>query len=76
MTLLQATFPYRPPVTERELIALNDVREVYGIRLVKFDKGRETITVEYDASRLKRSDLVFILRTAGIRIEDFLDRVA
>ena len=68
MTFLQAVFSYEPPVGERQLIALNDVRDVYGIRLVRINEALRSVTVEYDASRLTRSDLEFMLRNAGIRI--------
>ena len=76
MTFLQAVFSYEPPVGERELIALNDVRDVYGIRLVRFNEALRSVTVEYDASRLTRSDLEFLLRNAGIRIHIPMTKVA
>jgi hypothetical protein len=76
MTFLQVVFSYEPPVGERELIALNDVRDVYGIRLVRFDEALRSVTVEYDASRLTRSDLEFLLRNAGIRIHVPMAKVA
>ena len=76
MTFLQAVFTYEPPVGERELIALNDVRDVYGIRLVRFNQTQNTVTVEYDASRLTKSDLEFMLRNAGIRLHINLPKAA
>ena len=61
---------------ERELIALNDVRDVYGIRLVRFNQTQNTVIVEYDASRLTKSDLEFMARNAGIRLHTPLAKVA
>jgi hypothetical protein len=69
MTFLEAVFSYEPPVGERELTALNSVRDVYGIRLVRFNQERNAVTVEYDASRLTKSDIEFMLRNAGIRLQ-------
>jgi hypothetical protein len=68
MTFLQAVFPYEPPAGEREIIALNDVRDVYRIRLVRFNQTQNTGTLEYDASRFTKSDLELMLRNAGIRL--------
>lgn len=76
MPLLQAVFPYEPPVGERELLALNDVRDVYGIRLVRFNQANNTVTVEYDASRLTKSDLEFMLRNSGIRLRHPVSQAA
>ena len=70
MTFLTALFPYKGPLHEREMRALDDVRDVYGIRIVSIDEGKQRILVEYDASRLLQSDILFMLRSAGIRLED------
>ena len=76
MTFLEVVFNYEPPVGERELAALNGVRDVYGIRLVRFDQERNAVTIEYDASRLTKSDIEFMLRNAGIRLQRPIARAA
>jgi hypothetical protein len=76
MTFLEVVFNYEPPVGERELAALNGVRDVYGIRLVSFNQERNAVTVEYDASRLTKSDIEFMLRNAGIRLQGPLSKAA
>ena len=76
MTFLEVVFNYEPPVGERELAALNSVRDVYGIRLVSFNQERNAVTVEYDASRLTKSDIEFMLRNAGIRLQGPLSKAA
>lgn len=68
MTFLEIQLTYEPPVGERELTALNNLRDVYGIRLMKFNQQMNSITVEYDASRLVRSDIEFMFRNAGVRL--------
>lgn len=70
MTFLEASFPYQPPIGQRELAALDGVRDVYGIRTVRFEETLHRIVVEYDASRLTKSDIAFMLRGAGIRLQD------
>jgi hypothetical protein len=76
MTLLEAVFAYQPPVGERELGALNRVRDVYGIRAMSFNEKSHRVTVEYDASRLTASDIAFMLRNAGIRLQSPVGKVA
>ena len=68
MTLLEVTFYYRLAPGERELQALNRVRQVYGARKTWFDEKAHTIKLEYDASRLTEHDLAALLRNAGIDI--------
>ena len=70
MTFLTALFPYKGPLHEREMRALDDVRDVYGIRIVSIDERKQRILVEYDASRLLQSDILFMLRNAGIRLQN------
>jgi len=55
MTLLELVLPYEPLVGERELSSLNAMHDVYGIRAVKFNQGMNTVTVEYDTSRLTKA---------------------
>lgn len=70
MTFLTVLFPYKGPLHEREMRALDDVRDVYGIRVVSIDERKQRILVEYDASRLLQSDILFLLRNAGIRLQN------
>lgn len=70
MTFVEASFPYQPPVGQQELAALDGVRDVYGIRTVRFDEALHCIVVEYDASRLTKGDIAFMLRGAGIRLQN------
>jgi hypothetical protein len=45
--------------------ALDQVREVYGVHRIWFDKNARAIQVEYDASRLRADDIAALLREAG-----------
>jgi len=68
VTPIETTFYYGRPPAEAEVRALHDVREVYGIRRVQADDRSRAIRVEYDASRLTESDIVALLRQAGINL--------
>ena len=70
MTLLDVVFKYGTPPGEREISALNNAWEVYGVRRIKFDEAGHTVRVEYDASRLNDGEIAAILRRAGLDLRD------
>ena len=70
MTLLEVEFGYGRPPNESEARALNDVRDVYGMRNLVLDEKSRSIHVEYDASRLRKSDICALLRAAGVQIRE------
>jgi hypothetical protein len=59
-----------------EMRAIDSLREVYGIRRVKFNEPENTVLVEYDASRMKEPTIAALLRRAGIDIQDKLTTLA
>ena len=69
MTPLNITLPYDRTPSERALRAMDQVREVYGIRRVSFDQNARAVQVEYDASRLRPSDVASLLAAAGIALQ-------
>jgi len=70
MTALDVCYRYGMPPNEREVGAINAVREVYGIRRIGFDEHNRTVTVEYDASRLSEPAVASLLRGAGLDIKE------
>lgn len=70
MTYLDVVFNYGALPGESELRAIDSVREVYGIRGVRFDHKRRTVCVEYDASRMKQDAVARLLRNAGIDVRE------
>ena len=70
MTLLDVVFRYGTPPGEKETMALNNAREVYGVRKIKFDEKEHTIRVEYDATRMNGEEIAAILRRAGIDLRE------
>ena len=70
MTLLDVVFKYGTPPGEREMRALNNAWEVYGVRKIKLDEAQHTIRVEYDATRLNEGEIAAILRRAGLDLRE------
>jgi hypothetical protein len=70
MTYLDVVFSYGALPGESELRAIDSMREVYGIRSVRFDNKQRTVRVEYDASRMKQDAVTKLLRSAGIDVRE------
>jgi hypothetical protein len=70
MTYLDVVFNYGSLPGENELRAIDSMREVYGIRSVRFDHKQRTVRVEYDASRMKQDAVAKLLRSAGIDVRE------
>jgi hypothetical protein len=70
MTYLDVVFSYGSQPRENELRAIDGMREVYGIRAVRFNEKQRTILVEFDASRLKADTVAKLLRQAGVDIQE------
>lgn len=73
MTQMEVAYRYAGPPTENAMRAIDNMREVYGIRRVSFDEKLHTVRVEYDASRFKEPVVANLLRRAGV---DILERTA
>ncbi len=72
MTYLDVVFRYGAVPGEAALKAIDGMREVYGIRKVKFNEAGRTVRVEYDASRLKTDAVARLLRQAGVDVREQL----
>jgi hypothetical protein len=72
MTYLDVAFRYGATPGEREMRAIDGMREVYGIRKVNFNEKERTVRVEFDASRMKEDAVAKLLRQAGIDLRDRL----
>ena len=68
MTQMEVAYHYRTPPSEAAVRALDNVREVYGIRGVRFDQKEQIVRVEYDASRFKEPVVANLLRKAGLDV--------
>jgi len=70
MTYLDVVFHYVSFPGENEMRAIDGMREVYGIRSVRFNEKDRTVRVGYDASRLKQDAVAKLLRQAGIDVNE------
>jgi hypothetical protein len=68
MTQLDVVYRYGAAPSERTLLALCKMRDVYGVRLVELREAEKTVRVEYDASRLTGALIHQLLRRAGLDI--------
>jgi hypothetical protein len=72
MTQLEVAYRYGTAPGEAAMRALDSVREVYGIRRMKFDAKERIVRVEFDASRLKEPVIAGLLRQAGLDVREKL----
>ena len=72
MTYLEVAFQYQSHPGEKELRALDSVREVYGIQRIGFDEKGRTVRVLFDASRMNEDAVARLLLQAGLEITDKL----
>jgi len=72
MTAVEVMFRYGMPPGEKEMSALGQMNDVYGIRRVRFDEPQRTIRVEYDATRLNEATVERLLRSAGVDVRERL----
>ncbi len=68
MTTMDVVFRYGAQPTEAVLTALSGAREVYGIRRLQFDREKQTLLVEYDATRFSAAVVASLMRRAGLDV--------
>jgi hypothetical protein len=69
MTLVEITFELQSPLTAKQLGDLAEFANTYGLRRFRHDEAHNTITFEYDASRLRQSQVVHALGGANIAVK-------
>jgi hypothetical protein len=72
MTLLDVAYRYVSPPDQATMRALDNVREVYGVRRITFDESARVICVEFDASRFKEPVMADLLRRTGLDLGERL----
>jgi len=75
MTQLDILYRYGSAPTERAVLALSKVRDVYGVRRMEFNEQAKTVRLEYDASRLTAAVIHQLLRRAGLDIVETLSMI-
>ena len=72
MTYLEIAFRYGATPGEREMRAIDSVREVYGVQKITFDEKERMVRVLFDASRLSEESIAKLLRQGGIDLREKL----
>ncbi len=75
MTAVDVVFHYGLTPGEWTMRALDNLREVYGIRRLQFNEQDRTLRVEYDATRLTEETVAALLRRSGLDLKDKLHLV-
>jgi len=70
MTYLETNYRYRGPLTLAHLKFLAELPGHYGIRSIRLDEANQLACIEFDASRLKETEVVHWVRRAGIPLTE------
>ena len=68
MTLLEITYQLQEPLTPHQLATLAEFANTYGLRRFHVDEAKNHLSFEYDASRLKETQVMHVLRCAKIPV--------
>jgi hypothetical protein len=68
MTLLEITFELQSPLSLDQLSRLGSFANTYGLRSFRVDEQHNQLTFEYDASRLRETEIAHVLGQAGIAV--------
>jgi hypothetical protein len=72
MTLLEISYQLHSPLSYEQLERLGEFANTYGLRRLRVDEQQNRITFEYDASRLRETQVLHALGQAGISIAEKL----
>ena len=73
MTTVEITYELQEPVTGAQMQALGAFANTYGLRRFRVSENGLHLTFEYDASRLKPTEVIHVLRLAKIPIVGRVD---
>jgi hypothetical protein len=68
MTLMEITYELQSPLQPEQLRALASFANTYGLRRFRVDEQLNRLSFEYDASRLKETEVEHVLREAKIPV--------
>jgi len=68
MTTVEVTYELQDPLTDAQMKALGTFANTYGLRRFRASDDGRRLTFEYDASRLKPTEVIHVLRLAKIPI--------
>ncbi len=68
MTLVEVTYELQSPLTEEQLRYLGDFANTYGLRSFRLDETKKILSFDYDASRLRETQITHVLGQAKIAV--------
>jgi hypothetical protein len=68
MTLVEVTYELQRPLSTEQLRRLAQFANTYGLRRFRVDAQGNYLTFEYEASRLKPTQVAHVLREARIPV--------
>ncbi len=68
MTLVEITYNLHSSLSNEQLASLGKFSNTYGLRKIRVDEHKNTISLEYDASRLRETQVAQVLGHAGISV--------
>ncbi len=68
MTLVENNYELQSPLNNEQLRALGRFANTYGLRRFHVDEEKKLLSFEYDASRLKETEVETVLRQARIPV--------
>ena len=69
MTLVQVTYELLNPLNDKQLRDLGLFANTYGLRSFHYDESKNSLSFEYDASRLRGTNVEHVLGQAKIAIK-------
>jgi len=68
MTLVEVTYELQSPLSEEQLRHLGEFANTYGLRRFRLDDSKTQLSFEYDASRLRETQVAHALGQAKIAV--------
>jgi len=68
MTLVEITYELQSPLNYEQLLRLGEFANTYGLRRFRVDDSKTRLSFEYDASRLRETQVAHALGQAKIAV--------
>jgi hypothetical protein len=68
MTLVEITYELQSALNQEQLTSLGSFANTYGLRKFRVDDDKKHLSFEYDASRLRETEVAHVLRQARIPV--------
>jgi hypothetical protein len=75
MTLVEVTYELQSPLSDDQLRQLGEFANTYGLRRFRLDDSKKQLSFEYDASRLRETQVTHALGQASIAVARRLNQL-